>query len=181
MNVKNYQIIIDDITVEVVKKDIKNLNLRVFHPTGRVHVSAPLRLNDEQVRLFVISKILWIKKHQSKFNNQDREPEREFVSGESHYYRGQPYLLNVIYHDSKPKVEIPDKTHIDLYVPMGCNQKQREKVMTEWYRYQLKEQIPYLIDKWKYIVGVEINDWSIKKMKTRWGSCNIVIRNQTGS
>ena len=172
MNTKNHQIIIDDITVEVVKKDIKNLNLSFSHPTGRVHVSAPLRINDNAIRLFIVSKIHWIKKHQSKFDNQERQSEREFISDESHYYFGKRYLLNVIYHDSKPKVEIRNKTHIDLYVRLGSNQLQRQKVMTEWYRYQLKEQVPNLIDKWKYIVGVEINDWSVKKMKTRWGSCN---------
>ena len=172
MNIKNHQIMVSDITVDVVKKDIENLNLRVSHPTGRVRIAAPLRVNDEAIRLFIVSKIGWIKKHQSKFNNQDRESEREFVSGESHYYFGNRYLLNVIYHDAKPKVEIRNKTHIDLYVRLGSNQTQRQKVMTEWYRFELKEQIPYLIDKWKYIVGVEIDDWSVKKMKTRWGSCN---------
>ena len=140
--------------------------------TGRVRIAAPLRIDDEAVRLFVISKIHWIKKHQSKFDNQERQSEREFISGESHYYFGDRYLLNVIYHDSKPKVEIRNKTYIDLYVRLGSNQLQRQKVMTEWYRSELKDQVPTLIDKWKYIVGVEIDDWSIKKMKTRWGSCN---------
>ena len=172
MNIDNHQIEVGNIVIDVVRKNIKNLHLAVYPPTGRVRIAAPLRVNDNAIRLFIVSKIGWIKKHQSKFDNQERQSEREFISGESHYYFGNRYLLNVIYHDSKPKVEIRNKTYLDLYVRLGSNQLQRQKILTEWYRYKLKEQIPNLIDKWKYIVGVEINDWSVKKMKTRWGSCN---------
>ena len=166
------KIIVGNLIIDVVRKNIKNLHLAVYPPTGRVRIAAPLRVNDDAIRLFIISKISWIKKHQSKFNGQDRESEREFISGESHYYQGQRYLLNVIYHDAKPRVELKNKTYLDLYVRLGSNQLQRQKILTEWYRYKLKEQIPDLIDKWKHIVGVEVDDWAVKKMKTRWGSCN---------
>lgn len=167
-----HQIEVGNIVVDVVRKDIKNLHLRVYHPTGRVRIAAPLRINDETIRSFIVSKIGWIKKHQSKIDGQERQPVRQFVSGESHHYQGQSYLINVIYHDAGPKVEIRDRTYIDLYVKPGSNQLQRKKVITEWYRSQLKKQIPGLIEKWEHIVGVEINDWCVKKMKTRWGTCN---------
>jgi hypothetical protein len=173
--INNHKIEVGNLIIDVVRKNIKNLHLAVYPPTGRVRIAAPLRVNDDAIRLFVISKIGWIKKHQSKFDNQERQSEREFVSGESHYFFGNRYLLNVIYHDSKPKVEIRNKTYLDLYVRLGSNQLQREKVITEWYRSELKEQIRDLIDKWKYIVNVEVDDWCIKKMKTRWGSCNWVV------
>ena len=163
---------VGNIVVDVVRKDIKNLHLSVYRPTGRVRISAPLQINDETIRLFIVSKIGWIKKHQSKLGAHNRGPEREFVSGESHHYLGQSYLLNVIYHDARPKVELRDRIYIDLYVKPGSNQLQRQKAMTEWYRSELKKQIPGLIEKWKHIVGVEINDWCVKKMKTRWGTCN---------
>ena len=163
---------VGNLIIDVVRKNIKNLHLAVYPPTGRVRIAAPLTVNDDAIRLFIVSKISWIKKHQSKFNGQDRESEREFISGESHYYQGQRYLLNVIYHDAKPRVELRNKTYLDLYVRLGSNQLQRQKILTEWYRSKLKEQIPDLINKWKYIVGVEVDDWCIKKMKTRWGSCN---------
>jgi predicted metal-dependent hydrolase len=163
---------VDNIVVNVVRKNIKNLHLRVYRPTGSVRISAPPRINDETIRSFIVSKIGWIKKHQSKFEAHNRGPDREFVSGESHKYQGQSYLLNVIYHDARPKVEIRDRIYIDLYLKLGSNQLQRQKVMTEWYRSELKKQIPGLIEKWEHIVGVEINDWCVKKMKTRWGACN---------
>jgi predicted metal-dependent hydrolase len=171
-----HQITVGNISIDVVRKDIKNLHLGVYPPNGRVRIASPLKIDDEAVRLFAISKMAWIKKHQLKFEAQQRQSERQFVSGESHYYNGNRYLLNVIYHNAAPKVEIRNKTYIDLYVRVGSTLEQREKVLTEWYRRQLKDQIPPLIDKWQKIIGVEVSDWGIKKMKTKWGTCTIEKR-----
>jgi len=171
-----HQITAGNISIDVVRKDIKNLHLGVYPPNGRVRIASPLKIDDEAVRLFAISKMAWIKKHQLKFEAQERQSERQFVSGESHYYKGNRYLLNVIYHNAAPKVEIRNKTYIDLYVRVGSTLEQREKVLTEWYRRQLKDQIHPLIDKWQKIIGVEVSDWGIKKMKTKWGTCTIEKR-----
>jgi predicted metal-dependent hydrolase len=171
-----HQITVGNISIDVVRKDIKNLHLGVYPPNGRVRIASPLKIDDEAVRLFAISKMAWIKKHQLKFEAQQRQSERQFVSGESHYYNGNRYLLNIIYHNAAPKVEIRNKTYIDLYVRVGSTLEQREKVLTEWYRRQLKDQIPPLIDKWQKIIGVEVSDWGIKKMKTKWGTCTIEKR-----
>jgi predicted metal-dependent hydrolase len=171
-----HQISVGNISIDVVRKDIKNLHLGVYPPNGRVRIAAPLKIDDEAVRLFAISKMAWIKKQQLKFKAQERQSERRFVSGESHYYKGNRYLLNVIYHNAAPKVEIRNKTYIDLYVRVGSTKEQREKVLIEWYRKQLKNQIPPLMDKWQKIIGVKVNDWGIKKMKTKWGTCTIEKR-----
>lgn len=168
-----HQITLGNISIDVVRKDIKNLHLGVYPPKGRVRIASPLKIDDEAVRLFAISKMAWIKKQQLKFEVQERQSERRFVSGESHYYKGKRYLLNVIYHNAAPKVEIRNKTYIDLYVRVGSTKEKREKVLTEWYRNQLKVQVPALIDKWQKIIGVKVNDWGIKKMKTKWGTCTI--------
>ena len=176
MNISIHQITVGNISIDVVRKDIKNLHLGVYPPNGRVRIAAPLKIDDEAVRLFAISKMAWINKHQLKFEAQERQSERRFVSGESHYFKGDRYLLNVIYHNVAPNVEIRNKTHIDLYVRVGSTSKQREKVLIEWYRRQLKDQIPALIDKWQEIIGVEVSDWGIKKMKTKWGTCIIEKR-----
>ncbi|KCZ72791.1 putative metal-dependent hydrolase [Candidatus Methanoperedens nitroreducens] len=171
-----HQIKVGNISIDVVRKDIKNLHLGVYPPNGRVRIAAPLKIDDEAVRLFAISKLSWIKKQQFKFENQERQSERRFVSGESHYYKGKRYLLNVIYCNAIPRVEIRKITHIDLYVREGSTKEQREKVLTEWYRRQLKAQIPALIDKWQKITGVNVSDWGIKRMKTKWGTCTIANR-----
>ena len=164
---------VGDLLIDVVKKDIKNLHLGVYPPDGRVRIASPLKVDDETIRLFAISKLKWIKKNQAKFQAQPRQSPREYVSGESHYYQGDRYLLNVIYHSSAPKVVVRNKTYLDLYVRHGSIQEQREQVLINWYRQQLKSKIPQLIAKWEQVIGVSINDWGVKKMKTRWGTCNI--------
>ena len=168
-----HQITVGEFVIDVVRKDIKNLHLAVYPPNGRIRIATPLSINDEAVRLFAISKLPWIKKHQASFDSQDRQSAREYVSGESHYFNGNRYLLNVVYHNSAPRVDIRNKTYIDLYVRDGYSLAQRRKVMVEWYRSELKKHIPDLISKWEKIIKVQLNDWGVKQMKTKWGTCNI--------
>lgn len=164
---------IADVQIEIVKKNIKNLHLSVHPPYGRVRIAAPKTMSDEAIRVFAICKLSWIKKQRLKFQNQDRQSEREFISGESHYFLGRRYLLNVIYTSKKQRVEIIKNNQIDLYVRENSNTEQREKVMSEWYRSFLKEQIPVIISKWEKEIGVKVNSWGVKLMKTKWGTCNI--------
>ena len=164
---------VSSILVDVIKKDIKNIHLAVYPPSGRVRIAVPLKTSDESVRLFVISKISWIKKQKAKFENTERQSERKFLSRESHYYQGKRYLLNVIEQDGPAKVEIRNKKFIDIYVKKWSTSSRHERILTEWYRKQLKEQVPALIKKWEKIVGVKTEDWGIKQMKTKWGTCNI--------
>ena len=105
------KLIVNDIEIELIKKNIKNLHLSVHPPNGRVRISAPKRMDDEAIRLFVISKLSWIKKQRSKFVKQERQSEREFVSGESHYFLGERYLLNVNY-TNKRKQESKSATRL---------------------------------------------------------------------
>jgi len=168
-----HQIKISDLIIEVEHKNIKNLHLSVNPPNGWVRIAAPMNIDDEALRLFAVSKLAWIHKQQRKFDEQARQSEREFVSGESHYFKGERYLLNVIYHKGNPKVVFRNKTYIDLYVRENSTQLQRQRVMTEWYRKQLKAQLPDLITKWQNIIGVQVEDWGVKQMKTKWGTCNI--------
>src|SRR5437588_11300358 len=111
-----HQITVNGFVVDVIRKNIKHLHLAVYPPNGRVRVAAPLRVNDEAVRLFTISRLAWIKRQQAKFEGQERQSAREFVSGESHYYQGNRYLLNVIYHKGAPAVIIGNNKTMDLFV-----------------------------------------------------------------
>jgi predicted metal-dependent hydrolase len=164
------------IAVNVVRKNIKHLHLAVYPPNGRVRVAAPLRVNDDAVRLAVISKLAWIKRQQIKFEGQARQSSREYVSGESHYYQGNRYRLNVFYQDGAPEVSIRNKTKIDLVVRTGSGIAQRERVFLSWYRTQLKAMIPPIIAKWETKIGVEVAEWGVKQMKTKWGTCNLTAR-----
>jgi len=176
MNTETRQITIQGLTVEVVRKAIKNLHLGVYPPHGRVRVAAPLAVNDEAVRLAVIGKLAWIKRQQAKFEAQLRQSKREMVRGESHYFLGQRYRLRVIEHHGAGKVVVRNKAAIDLYVRSETSAEQREQVLQRWYRAQLKALTPPLLEKWQLVLGVQVADWGIKKMKTKWGGCTIDAR-----
>lgn len=161
------------LSIDVVRKDIKNMHLAVYPPTGRVRIAAPLRINDEAVRLFAISKISWIRKNQRNFVAQDRQTPRQYKERESHYFQGKRYLLRIIEQDSPPKVIFKTKTYIDLYVRPNTAIEQRQAIINEWYRAELKKLIQPIVDKWQSRIGVTVDDWQVKQMKTKWGTCNI--------
>jgi len=165
--------ITSNLNIDVVRKDIKNMHLAVYPPTGRVRIAAPLRIDDEAVRLFAISKIAWIRKHQRNFVEQDRQSSREFKQRESHYFQGKRYLLRITEHDAPAKVLLKTKTYIDLFVRPGSTTEQKQIIINEWYRSELKKLIPEIIEKWEQKIGVEVHDWKVKQMKTKWGTCNI--------
>jgi predicted metal-dependent hydrolase len=172
MNTEKTRTIICDLEIETVKKDIKNIHVGVYPPNGRIRVAAPLKTTDEAIKLLVISKMPWIKKQQLKFNGQERQTKREYVSGESHYFLGNRYRLSVHQTDSKPRIEIKRKTRIDMFVQPQTTSEKRERLMDNFYRSELKRQIPALVSKWQEITGLQIKEIKIKKMKTKWGTCN---------
>jgi predicted metal-dependent hydrolase len=167
------QFSVGDVSIDVVKKKIKNLHLAVYPPDGRVRLAAPEGVNEETLKLFAISKLPWIKKQQRKFANQDRQPERQYVDRESHYFLGKRYLLRIVESDVSPKVVIRSKAHIELHVKPGSSKLQREHLMNEWYRSEIKKLIPPLLTKWERQMDVQAEDWSVRQMKTKWGACNI--------
>lgn len=170
------QISISNITIDVVRKDIKNIHLAVYPPTGRIRLAAPLNVSDDAIRLFAISKIAWIKRNQRKFEGQERIAVRVYKQRESHYFLGQRYLLNIIEENTTPKVVVRSKTYIDLYIRPNTPTEKREEIMREWYRNELKKLIPPIINKWEKATKIEVSDWQVKLMKTKWGSCNIEDR-----
>lgn len=165
------QIKLGDITVDVVFKDIKNIHLSVNPPAGRVKISAPLRMNIDTIRVFVISKISWIKKKQKKFQEQERETPRQYLDLESHYVWGRRYLLKVIEVDEAPFVELKHKKMI-LRVRPEADEKKKQSIIDAWYREQLKKAVPPIIATWEPILGVKVERFFVQRMKTKWGSCN---------
>lgn len=163
---------IGGVAVEIVRKGIKNLHLGVYPPAGRVRVAAPLRLDDEAVRLAVVSRLGWIRRMQKEFAGQDRQSQREVVTGESHYFQGRRYLLDVKTCDSWSGVRLAGPTTMELHVPSGADRDERDKVLQRWYRRQLRESLAPVLAKWKPKLDRPITEVRIRRMKTRWGSCN---------
>ena len=172
MNTEENKKKICDLEIDTVKKDIKNIHLGVYPPNGRVRIAAPTKTTDETLKVLVASKMPWINKQKAKFEKQERQTKREFVSGESHYFMGNRYLLNIVNTDSSPKVEIKRKAHIDMYVKPGASREKRERIMDNFYRSELKKQIPLLSSKWEKITKIHVKEFRIKKMKTKWGTCS---------
>jgi len=160
-----------EIAVDVVLKDIKNVHLGVYPPTGRVRISAPKRMSLNTIRVFAISKLGWIKQQQRKLRSQERETPREYLDRESHYVWGTRYLLKVVQDNDAPKVELKHRTMI-LRVALGTSDEAKQAILARWYREQLKAAVPSLIAKWEPIIPAKVERVFVQRMKTKWGSCN---------
>jgi len=159
------------IDIDVVYKDIKNLHVGVYPPLGRVRVSAPRQLDDDQVRLAVVNRLPWIKRQRELLRNADRQSVREMVTGESHYVSGRRYRLTVTERPGRASIELAGE-QLRLFVPPDSTAEQRREVLDRWYRDRLRAAIPGLISKWEPVLNVKVPRWSIRRMKTKWGSCN---------
>ena len=163
------------VEVAVVRKAIKNLHLGVYPPNGRVRVATPLAVSDEAVRLAVVGKLGWIKRQRARFAAQPRQSRREMVSGETHFFQGRRYRLRVIKREGVQQVVRRSK-FIELHVREDSTVTQRQRILQQWYRQHLRELVPTMIVKWQRVLGVQASEFGIKKMKTRWGTCNIQAR-----
>jgi predicted metal-dependent hydrolase len=165
------QLLLGDLAVEVVLKDIKNVHLSVHPPTGRVTIAAPSRMSLDTIRVFAIAKLGWIKQQQQKLQEQERETPREYLDRESHYVWGKRYLLKIIESNEVPTVELKH-SHMHMRVRLGASDEKKQAIVEEWYRQQLKQEVPALIAKWELHLGVKVERFYVQKMKTKWGSCS---------
>ncbi len=166
MNIK-----LNSMNVEIVQKDIKNVHLSVYPPKGRVKVSAPESMSVETIRVFVISKLGWIKKQQNKICSQKREASREYLDRESHYVFGKRYLLKVTERNAPPTVRL-NHSILELTIRPDTPLVKRQAILYEWYRAQIKQVLPDIIKKHEKLMNVEVSEFGIKRMKTKWGTCN---------
>lgn len=163
---------IGELTFEFIRKPIKNLHISVLPPAGTLRVAAPEAMTDTAVRMAVVKRIPWIKKQQAAFRQQSRESERELVSGETHYFWGKRYRLEVIETAGKHWLEVGHQ-RFKLYLTPNTSVKNRLKVIETYYRQALKDQLVVLLPLWSARLGVSVADVRIQKMKTKWGSCAI--------
>lgn len=165
------QVVVSNISVEVIRKNIKNMHLAVLPPDGRVRVSAPTQLTDEAITMFVRTKLGWIKKQQEKFQQQPRQSERQYVSGETLYVWGKQYFLQVEYSYKGNALTLSGDKAI-LTVRKESSPKQRGSFVNEWYRSLLKQEVAKYLPKWEKTTGLYCDSWQSKYMTTKWGTCN---------
>ena len=163
---------IGNISIAVTKKNIKNMYIRVLPPSGKVQITAPCSAGDDAIRMFAVSRMAWIKKQCANFEMQPRQTKRQYVTGESYYVWGRRYRLDVQYSNIRNQVSLSNGRLI-LQVRPESTSEQRESILNDWYREQLKNKLPKVIQKCEQIVGVHASEWKIKNMRTKWGTCNI--------
>jgi len=159
---------IGDLDVEVVRKDIKNVHLSVLPPVGRVRISAPRHITLDTLRVYAVSRLQWIRKEQEKLQRQVRETPRDYIDRESHYVWGKRYLMTVVERDGPPKVELVHRKML-LHVRPSTDLEKREAILAQWYRDLLKVAVPPLIARWEPMLGVEVKQFYVQHMKTKWG------------
>lgn len=161
--------------VAVVFKDVKNVHLSVYPPNGHVRIAAPFRMSLENIRVYAISRLDWIRKQQNKMREQERESPREYIERESHFVWGRRYLMQIVEADAAPKVELKHRKLV-LQVRPGASEEARQSIVARWYRDQLRLALPELLQVWEPKVGVRVARIFVQKMKTKWGSCNSETR-----
>lgn len=159
-----------DLHAEVTRKAIKHVHLSVLPPAGKVRVAAPRSMPLDTIRLFVVSKLNWIRSQQRKLQGQERETPREFLNKESHYLWGKRYLLEITRVDAAPVVSLSPRT-LYLQVRPDADQARCETVLDAWYRQQVRDAVPALLDKWQPLLAVKASRVFVQRMKTKWGSC----------
>lgn len=170
------EVTIGGIPVEIIRKpNLKNMYLRVFPPDGNVTVSSSMDFKEEEIKLFILNKLPEINRIRERMLVQPRQSKREYVSGESYYLWGKPYMLQVIYEGTKCKLEKSPSKFI-LTLPVGATTTQKEKTVTEWYRQEMKRVLDGIVASCENKSGVSADEYRIKNMKTRWGTCNVLQR-----
>lgn len=176
MTTERHRIEVAGIAIDVIRKDVKNLHVGIYPPHGRVRVAAPRRLTDDAVRLAIVSRLGWIRRQRRSFAEQERQSPRQMVSGECHYFQGRRYRLSVVHGTGPATVRIRNRSSLELKTRVDASHERREAALERWYREKMRTVVQGLIARWEPRVGVRVADWGIRKMKTRWGTCNADAR-----
>lgn len=165
------QIKVNNLEIELEKKKIKNMYLRILPPDGTIRISAPVRMSEEEILKFVISKLDWIKKQQEKTRKIPAPEDVRYESGDLIWLWGKKYRLNIKEGRHRNRVEL-EEDKVFLYTKPDSSKEQREKILNVWYKEELLKVIPALIIIWEKRIGVSADSCYIQNMKTRWGTCN---------
>lgn len=169
---------LEDIEVEVCRKRIKNMYLRVTPPQGRVLLSVPYGMDTGRIREFAAEHLSWIRKQKEKIESLPQLMPKKYMTGEYFYLWGRKYELAVYYAQEK---NIVVREGQKLCLRLRCNREastieQRQKILLNWYRAELSEALPAMIAVCENIVGQSAKEYRLKYMRTKWGTCNIVRR-----
>ena len=162
--------LINGFNVDIQRKKVKNINLKVY-PNLKIKASIPEKMDISSVKRMIISKEDWINNRLKKYEEQIRLAKRKYVSGESHYLNGKRYILKVV--DSNfPLVKKENTKTLIMYVRKSSSVENKEKLMNSFYKEQLSIKLNKYLPELEQIINVKCLEYSIRKMKNKWGSCN---------
>jgi predicted metal-dependent hydrolase len=167
---------IKDIPIELEQKRIKNMYLRILPPDGRIHISAPIRMSEEEIQRFVNGKLSWIKLQQTKVQQCQTHKELQYEEGEQIPIWGECYSLVIRETTKREHIEVIGD-EVLMFVKNNSTKEQREKLMKLWYKNALEAELPFLFVRWERVISVASSGFRIRDMKTRWGTCNIRTKN----
>lgn len=162
---------LDGIPIHILRKPVKSMHLRIYPPDGTVKLSTPLKSSERLIRNVLEQKTRWIHEQRARILNRPSADEPVLQTGAFIPWQGKNYLLIIEEHNGPGSVQRTDEL-IQCYLPHNSSQAQRQKIIECWYKQQMMLLLPQLILDWETIIGVKVNQWRIRKMKTRWGSCN---------
>jgi predicted metal-dependent hydrolase len=166
---------LNGIAIEIIKKPIKNMNLRIYPPDGRVKVSVPLHYKEQLIRTFLHEKSAWIAEQQKRIQARPEASSDLIQTGSILPFKGQNHVLVIHEHHGPSHVTCHDG-FITCYLPHKPSQQQINTLLDNWYRREMASMLGMIIPHWASIIHVNVADWGIKKMNTRWGSCNTRAR-----
>lgn len=163
---------LDGIPIEVIRKKIKNIHLRIYPPDGLVKISVPLKCNEQFIRDSLEAKSAWIYNQRERIRNRSTHEESDLQTGSTITFQGQQFLLIIEEHHGPNQIKL-NQNLIYCYISPNSSLIEKQAILDNWYKRQMQLLLPSLINRWEAIIGVKVAEWGIKKMKTRWGSCNI--------
>ncbi len=166
-----YTIHIEEIEIEVTRKKIRNIYLKVSSSDGTVRVSAPLNMSKTAINAFLTTKLTWIRRHKERILPRGRKRTLEYTDRERHFFRGKPVYL-ALFHTTGAQKAVLNHEILQLYTKKDADKNTRKHLVEQFYRDFLKKEIPVYISRYESVMGVAVSSFGVKKMKTRWGSCN---------
>ena len=167
---------VEGLDVELISKPgLKNIYLRVKPPEGLISVSAPSGVSLELIGEFISHNISTINQAREKIlsHSPASKPEQEYITGSKVLLWGRPCTLNVKESSGRSyTIKLTDEGII-LAVPENSTHEGREAALIELYRSEVKRVLPELIKVCAIRVGVQVNSFSVRNMKTCWGTCHI--------
>ena len=164
-------ILVGDIPIAVTRKRIKHVHLRVRPPDGQVTMSAPHSARRRDVEAFAATHLEWIRRQRDRIRSQAREEAPRFLGGESHYLWGRRHMLEVVERHGRQGVTL-DNRRIALFIKPGGDTARRAHVIQAWHKSILHDALPALIQKWEQRLNVRVKGYNLRRMRTRWGTCN---------